>query len=155
MTESVKVERLTEPVDAVGESPVWRSAESALYWVDIVGRRIHRLDPATGKRDTWRTEEMVGCIAFNRRGGLVAGMESGVFALELQPGGSVAAKLLAAPKFATTKMRFNDGRCDRQGRFWAGTMHMDMAAKQAVGELYRYTTAKRSEERRVGKECRL
>jgi sugar lactone lactonase YvrE len=35
-------------------------------------------------------------------------------------------------------MRFNDGRCDRQGRFWAGTMVMDMAAARAEGRLYRY-----------------
>jgi len=133
-------ERLTDPVDAVGESPVWRAAESALYWVDIPARRIHRLKPASGRRDTWTAPEMVACIAFRGDGTLVAGLESGIFALTLEAGGHVAATRLAAPRFPTGSMRFNDGRCDRQGRFWAGTMHTDMAAAHALGGLYRYET---------------
>ena len=42
-------------------------------------------------------------------------------------------------KHASDNMRFNDGRCDRQGRFWAGTMFMDMAKASAVGSVYRYS----------------
>src|SRR5690348_2468377 len=55
--------------------------------------------------------------------------------------GTVQATRLAAVAHPMPNMRFNDGRCDRQGRFWAGTMHMDMAAGHAVGSLYRYTSA--------------
>ena len=68
-------------------------------------------------------------------------METGVFALELLEDGNVRAQKLAAPApdELTAGMRFNDGRTDRQGRFWAGTMWMDMAAAKAVGRLYRYT----------------
>jgi sugar lactone lactonase YvrE len=134
----VAVERLTEPVDAVGESPVWRAAERALYWTDITARRIHRLDPASGRRDSWPLPEMAGCFAFDARGGLIAGMQTGIYRLALEPGGGVIAEKLAAPEMPLPSMRFNDGRCDRQGRFWAGTMHMDMPAAHAVGALYRY-----------------
>ena len=132
------VERLTEPLDSVGESPVWRAAESSLYWVDIPARRIHRLHLASGRRDSWIAPEMVGCVAFARDGSLVAGLESGIFSIELAEGGRASAKALAKPAFPMDSMRFNDGRCDRQGRFWAGTMHMDMAAAHAVGALYRF-----------------
>ena len=132
------VERLTDPVDAVGESPVWRAAEGALYWTDITARRIHRLHLETGRRDSWSLPEMAGCFAFDRRGGLVAGMQTGLFSLALEAGGGVLAALLAAPAWPLESMRFNDGRCDRQGRFWAGTMHMDMPAAHAVGALFRY-----------------
>ena len=137
----VKIERLTDPVYSVGESPVWRAAESALYWVDIPGKRICRLQVETGVLDTWNTIDMAACIAFRHDGTLVAGMEDGVYSLRLLAEGKVEATQLAAPVLPMTNMRFNDGRCDRQGRFWAGTMHMDMAAAHAVGSLYRYTAS--------------
>ena len=133
-------ERLTEPVDTVGESPVWRAEESALYWVDIPARRVNRLHPGSGRRDSWVASEMVACIAFDRAGHLVAGMQSGIFALRLEEGGGIAATALARPALPAPAMRFNDGRCDRQGRFWAGTMHMDMAAANPVGAIYRYSS---------------
>jgi sugar lactone lactonase YvrE len=131
--------RVTDPVDAVGESPVWHPAEEALYWVDIPARRIHRLHLATGKRRSWETQEPVACIAFAADGSVIAGMETGIFMLELRADGLAAAERLAAPRFPMPGMRFNDGRCDRQGRFWAGTMHTDIPAAHAVGALYRYT----------------
>jgi sugar lactone lactonase YvrE len=131
-------ERVTDFDCTVGESPVWRAAENALYWVDIPKGLIHRLRMDGSPPECWKADEMVACIAFDRRGGLVAGMQTGIFALELAPGGAVFATLLAAPQFAMPDMRFNDGRCDRQGRFWAGTMHMDIPAGHEVGCLYRY-----------------
>lgn len=136
----VKVERLSDPIYAVGESPVWRGNEASLYWVDITGKRICRLNAETNVIDTWNTTAMIGCIAFNRNGALVAGMEDGIYSLQLASEGVVTATQLAEAKLPMQNMRFNDGRCDRQGRFWAGTMHMNMAAAHAVGALYRYTT---------------
>jgi len=132
------VERLTEPVHEVGESPTWRAGEGALYWVDIPARKIHRRHAETGKLDAWIAPQMVACIAFAPSGDLVAGLETGIFSLRLAPGGVATATQLAAPVFPLPGMRFNDGRCDRQGRFWAGTMHMDMGAGHAVGNLFRY-----------------
>lgn len=132
------IDRLTEPTCTVGESPVWRAAESALYWVDIPAKRIHRLHADSGRQDSWTADEMAACIAFDQDGSVIAGMETGVFSLELTAQGVASATLLAAPELPMSNMRFNDGRCDRQGRFWAGTMHMDMAAAHPVGALYRY-----------------
>ncbi|MBC8007358.1 MAG: SMP-30/gluconolactonase/LRE family protein [Prolixibacteraceae bacterium] len=136
----IKIEQVTNPSYVVGESPVWRAAEAALYWVDIPSKLVCRLQVETGIVDTWSTAAMVGCIAFNREGTLIAGMEDGIYSLSLSPG-MVNARQLAAPAFPTHNMRFNDGRCDRQGRFWAGTMHMDMAAAHPVGSLYRYAAS--------------
>ncbi len=137
----VKIERLTDPIYAVGESPLWRVSEAALYWVDIPAKRICRLKVDTGVVDTWSTNAMVACIAFNRDGTLVAGMEDGIYSLRLAAEGTVTATQLGAAELPMQNMRFNDGRCDRQGRFWAGTMHMDMPAAHAVGALYRFTTS--------------
>lgn len=131
----------------VGESPVWRAAEQALYWVDIPARKVVRLRVETGERSEWLLREQVACIAFDRHGTVLAGCETGLFALTLSEaaqGGSggqpLAASMrkLAAPAFAADGMRFNDGRCDRQGRFWSGTMVQDMAAANPAGALYRF-----------------
>jgi sugar lactone lactonase YvrE len=124
----------------VGESPVWSAPENAWYWTDIPARRVWRLDAASGATASWSTPEMVACLAARAGGGLVAGMETGIFGLVLQADGVARAERLAAPATSelTTGMRFNDGRCDRQGRFWAGTMFMDMGAARADGRLYRY-----------------
>lgn len=132
------IERLTAPVYSVGESPVWRAQEAALYWVDIPARRICRFHPDTGNLETWTTDQMAACIAFCSDGSLIAGMGEGIHSLRLEPG-TVSARQLGAPVLPMSNMRFNDGRCDRQGRFWAGTMHMDMPAAHPVGALYRYT----------------
>ncbi|MBL8518444.1 MAG: SMP-30/gluconolactonase/LRE family protein [Betaproteobacteria bacterium] len=136
MSDRISVDRITEPVDAVGESPIWREGEAALYWVDITASRIHRLELASARRDSWRTPEQIGCIAFDTFGDLIAGMETGMFQLALKADARVEAVCVAAPDFPFADMRFNDGRCDRQGRFWAGTMHKNMASAHAVGALY-------------------
>jgi sugar lactone lactonase YvrE len=81
--------------------------------------------------------EQVACFAFDRDGTVLAGMESGLFAVTLN-GAGARTRRLAAPDFAAQGMRFNDGRCDRQGRFWAGTMVQDMSLASTAGALYRF-----------------
>lgn len=123
-----------------GESPVWSTQEQALYWVDIPARQLHRINPATGDHKSWAGDEMLACIAprDGHPGQWIAGMESGLFAIAPRDDGSLAATRLANVAHEQPGMRFNDGRCDRQGRFWAGTMLMDMAAAREVGRVYRY-----------------
>jgi sugar lactone lactonase YvrE len=108
--------------NAVGESPVWRAEEQALYWVDIPARTLHRWSLASLALNTWHAPEMLGCIAASTAGRWIAGAESGVFELQPQADGHLGFTRLANVTHATVGMRFNDGRCDRQGRFLAGTM---------------------------------
>jgi sugar lactone lactonase YvrE len=139
--ELLSVERIEAAGQApceVGESPVWREQEQALYWVDIPARTIARLDVDTGKKTGWRLPEKVACITFDRHGTVLAGCETGLFAVTLSTACQASVRKLAAPFFPLPGMRFNDGRCDRQGRFWAGTMVQDMALVSAAGSLYRY-----------------
>jgi sugar lactone lactonase YvrE len=132
-----QAELLLDARNATGESPVWHVAEQALYWVDIPARTLHRWDAASGAFAQWSAPEMLGCIAMHPHGGWIAGMESGVFHLRAADG-SLRSERLATVLHASDRMRFNDGRCDRQGRFLAGTMHMDMAAALPYGRVYRY-----------------
>jgi sugar lactone lactonase YvrE len=135
--QTLAIERIGPQRSLVGESPVWHAHEQAWYWVDIPAKTIWRLDAASVLR-SWTCHEMAACIAPAANGGFIAGMESGLFHLHLRDDGAVDHHLLAAPASLGAGMRFNDGRCDRQGRFWSGTMFMDMAAGRAIGELYRY-----------------
>ena len=137
----MEIQRIPGVHCATGESPFWHAAQVAWYWVDIPARRIWRMDHASGALRNWLAPEMVACIAAGADGSLVAGMETGIFRLQLGEDGLAQASRLAAPPDAELGegMRFTDGRCDRRGRFWSGTMFMDMGAARAVGGLYSYS----------------
>jgi sugar lactone lactonase YvrE len=81
---------------------------------------------------------MLACIARHSRGGWVAGMESGFFHLHPHSDGSLDSERLASVAHSREDMRLNDGRCDRQGRFWAGSMVLNMGLRAPEGRLYRY-----------------
>ena len=131
-------ELILDARNATGESPVWSTTQQALYWVDIPAKRLHRWSPADGKEQSWQASQMLACIAQAGDGHWIAAMENGLFAITPHADGSLDSRLLASVTHAQPGMRFNDGRCDRQGRFWAGTMLMDMAAGAPVGAMYRY-----------------
>ena len=131
-------ELILDARNATGESPVWSTTQQALYWVDIPAKRLHRWSPADGKEQSWQASQMLACIAQAGDGHWIAAMENGLFAITPHVDGSLDSRLLASVTHAQPGMRFNDGRCDRQGRFWAGTMLMDMAAGAPVGAMYRY-----------------
>ncbi|MCV4285290.1 glucurono-1,5-lactonase [Pseudomonas capsici] len=125
--------------NATGESPVWSVREQALYWVDIPAGRLYRWNAVDNRTQSWKAPQMLACIAAHSSGGWIAGMESGLFHLQPGEGESLTSTLLASVEHEQPGMRFNDGRCDRQGRFWAGTMLLDMAAGVSAGALYRYS----------------
>lgn len=136
-------ELILDARNATGESPVWSVRDQALYWVDIPAGRLHRWSP-DGQSRSWQASQMLACIAAHQGGGWIAGMETGLFHLQPDDNDQLVATLLLEVRHAKDGMRFNDGRCDRQGRFWAGTMLMDMAAGAVVGAMYRYQSGQPS-----------
>jgi sugar lactone lactonase YvrE len=116
----------------LGESPVWDERAAALYAVDILAGAVLHLDPATGTiEQIARLDDLVGAIALRRDGGLVAATGTSVVLLDSELRRTVVAEIPGA-----AGLRFNDGKCDAQGRFWVGTMRLDEAMEQAA--LYRY-----------------
>lgn len=111
----LKAERVLDSGDELGECPIWDERIGALWWVDIHGRAIKRYD-GTNVR-ILPMPEPPGSIALRREGGMVVALESGVFLL-----GTEAPQLLVRPPEHEAGLRFNDGRCDRAGRFWVGTL---------------------------------
>ena len=132
----MECELVLDARNAVGESPVWLAAEQALYWVDIPERKLFRWEAATGNTRHWKTEQMCASIAPRQGGGWICAMETGWFHLAPKDDGTLRAELLAGFEQPLPGMRFNDGRCDRQGRFRAGTMLMDMGAGRDAGVLW-------------------
>ena len=124
----------TEP-DGLSESPFWHPQEQRLYWVDIPGRRLARVLvdglQAQGDVEYWPMTQEPGCIAPVQGGGLVMALRDGIY-LAREWGGPL--QRLAAAPYDTSKLRFNDGKCDAQGRFWAGSMYEPK--DQALGTLY-------------------
>jgi sugar lactone lactonase YvrE len=115
----------------LGEGP-WDPEDRLLYWVDIRGCSVHRFDPATGHDTRWPTPETVGCLVRRAAGGLVVALRSGFHSLDLDTG---AIQPIARPELDRPENRFNDGKPDRRGRFWAGSMHDPETAP--TGALYR------------------
>lgn len=134
----MQAELILDARNATGECPVWNAREQALYWVDIPARRLHRWSPQDGTTSSWEAPQMLACVASCGDGSWLAGMEDGLYRVRPQEDGTLATTLLIDVTHPRPTMRFNDGRCDRQGRFWAGTMFMDMGEASVVGSLYRY-----------------
>jgi sugar lactone lactonase YvrE len=118
----------------LGEGPVWDARSGRLAWVDILGRRIHVIDPGSGDTRSIETPLDVGAVAPRAAGGFVAAFQDGFWAVA-----DGAIRQVAAVPEAQPGLRFNDGKCDPAGRFWAGTMAYDEAA--GAGCLYRLDSA--------------
>ena len=113
--------------DLLGESPIWSVREQALWWVDIHRPAILRIPHPNGELTEWELTGNVGSIGLRRVGGVVAALRTG-FAL-IDPDGDV--QHLAQPIAGVADLRFNDGRVDRRGRFWAGTVQERRVPGQA------------------------
>jgi sugar lactone lactonase YvrE len=108
--------------DVLGESPVWDHRRGVLWWVDGIGQKIHRLNPSSGEKRTWPMQEEVGSIGLRAKGGLVVAMRSGFYFFDPETGKLAE---IARPDADRPKNRFNDGKVDRTGRFWSGTVQAD------------------------------
>lgn len=123
--------KLVADVHAVlGEGPVWVARRQALFWVDIKGRKIFRL--SGGGLTEWDTPFRIGVLHPRESGGFIAGTEHGIAHVELESG---RFELLFDPEEDRPSNRFNDGKIDRHGRFFAGTM--DDGEQAASGAFYR------------------
>ncbi|MPZ80791.1 MAG: SMP-30/gluconolactonase/LRE family protein [Actinophytocola sp.] len=115
----------------LGEGPLWDRRAAVLRWVDIKRGEVHRFDPATGEDTSFEAGEQVGTVAVRRSGGLVLATETGI--VTCAEDGSDRERL---HEVATNPPggRFNDGKADPWGRFWAGTM---VEGTDGAGAFYR------------------
>ena len=124
-----EVEHFLVVGNKLGEGPLWHAGERALYWVDIEGHCFHRYFLETGSRETFQIDQPIGCLAFRASGGLVLALQEGLGFWDFE---SQTFQLVKNPEEDRQNARFNDGRVDRKGSFWVGTLGED-----AESSLYR------------------
>ena len=122
----------------IGESPTWSAPEHSLYWVDIKKPALYRYTPATGAVATWPLSSDVGAFALCGEDAAVVALRQGLYRLDLATGGLT---LLAPPPFDPGLFRFNEGICDRTGRFWVGVMFdpIEPESARGLGYLHSFT----------------
>jgi sugar lactone lactonase YvrE len=115
------IECIVETRDLLGEGVVWCPRSQRLWWVDVLRAALHELSWPAGVHRTHQLPfRRLGSIALRARGGLLIATEQGVFGWDAERG---VGDQLMTPRWDSQTHRLNDGRCDRAGRFWVGSMH--------------------------------
>jgi L-arabinonolactonase len=127
----MKITRLDVPQCSVGEGPVWDVKTQRLYWIDILEKKVHCLDPSTGSTQLWSVPNIIGSMAIRKDGGAIVALANGVHTLDLDSG---ECHMLATSADLNDKVQLADGKVDRRGRFIVGSS--DRGMKEARGKLY-------------------
>lgn len=115
-----EIETVADVGNTLGEGVIWNPREQAIYWADSKGKpRIQRCDSKTGAIDEWAMPDLLGSFVFRETGGAVAGLKSGFHFVDLETG---ATELIHDPEPDLADNRLNDGKCDRRGRYWCGSL---------------------------------
>ncbi len=117
----------------LGEGPVWDHKTQKLYWVDIEGYAVHVLDTKSSDHGVIDVGTYVGSLCVRRSGGLILALKDRFVAFDPETGEMTP---LADAETRLPGNRFNDGKCDPAGRFWAGTLMLDEDHGEGQGNLY-------------------
>ncbi len=117
----------------LGEGPVWDHRDQRLIWVDIEGFAVHIYEPAAREHGVIDVGQYVGSLAVRKSGDLLLALKSGFASLDLETGEITP---IADAESHLPGNRFNDGKCDPAGRFWAGTLALDEENGAGKGNLY-------------------
>ena len=126
------IRRMVPSSNQLGEGSVWDADEQSLYWVDILGKKLQRFHAPSGAVRVWDLPERLASFALRGDGDLVCAFASGFAFFDLETG---RIDWIARPEADVPGNRLNDGKCDPQGRFWAGSMNEADGAH--TGALYR------------------
>jgi sugar lactone lactonase YvrE len=128
----MKAELFIQSNDQLGEGPVWDHRIDELLWVDIEGGKLHVLNWMTKERKTYDFSSRIGCVVpFEKSSDYLVALQKGLARFNRHNNSLV---YLANPEADLPNNRFNDGKCDPEGRFWVGSMDVNATAKK--GALY-------------------
>lgn len=127
----MNISKINTPLCMVGEGPVWDVAEQALYFIDILGKKVLRFHPASGETRTWDVPNIIGSMAIRAGGGAIVALANGVHTLDFETG---TCTMLASSPDLNDQVQLADGKVDRRGRFIVGSS--DRGMKEARGKLY-------------------
>ena len=115
-----EIENFYKSENELGEGPIWVEEHNSIYWVDIKKFQIYKIDISTKKLKSWKFNESISCLAHIKNNEFVAGTKSGFQFVDLDTNKLI--KIFNPEKNIITN-RFNDGKCDQKGNFYAGTMN--------------------------------
>lgn len=125
-----EAELFYESTDIVGEGPVWDSKTFSLFWIDILGKKLHRLNCKTNEKDVYDLPEYIGCFAIGEDDFLYLMLEKGLYKFNTT---NEEFTFIGKPDDHLSTHRFNDGKCDPKGRFFVASMSNDL--NEGGGEL--------------------
>ncbi|UWR24464.1 SMP-30/gluconolactonase/LRE family protein [Sulfitobacter sp. S190] len=111
----------------LGEGPLWHPERGALFWFDILNRRLY------GEGRVHQFDEYVSAAGWVDTDTLLVASQTQLFTFNLETGEDTFVAPLEADNLVT---RSNDGRADPAGGFWIGTMGIN--AERKAGSIYRY-----------------
>jgi len=115
----------------LGEGPVWDAESNSILWLDILNGQIHEFSSYSNAFRSLDVRQMIGCIGITSDGNLIAGLKNGIGLINRT---TAQVEMIAQPEQHMPGNRFNDGKCDPAGRFWAGTMAI--SEEPGAGNLY-------------------
>ena len=126
------VQCVTQTRSLLGEGPIWSPRDGNLYWVDILTPSVHCYDVVKGQDNESKIGSMVSIAIPKATGGLLVATPGGLMTLDLE---QKTLQPFCHPESERPGNRYNDGKCDRMGRLWIGSMDMGAAAHR--GNLFR------------------
>ncbi len=115
----------------LGEGPVWDAKQEIIYWIDILNGHLHSYQPKNKIQKTIALDQLIGSYALSSNGKIIAALKDGIYWVDKQTGQK---ELIIQPETQLPNNRFNDGKCDPAGRFWAGTM--SLTEDKEAGSVY-------------------
>ncbi len=127
-----KVELVIDSKSELGEGAIWNYKTRELIWVNINGKILNFYNPTINNNKEMFTGQMIGTVVPSESGNMLVALKNGIYILDPETG---AKNFIIDPEKDIPDNRFNDGKCDPAGRFWAGTM--SMIGQKEAGALYR------------------
>lgn len=127
-----EAELVLDTKSKLGEGAIWNYRTGELMWVDIKGKILNFYNPITENNKEMFTGQLVGSVVPGESGNALIALQNGIYSFDVTSGSK---KFIADPEEHLPDNRFNDGKCDPAGRFWAGTM--SMVGSSNAGTLYR------------------
>ena len=126
------VELVLDTKSELGEGAIWNHKTGELIWVNIEGEILNFYNPVLRNNKEMFTGQKIGTVVPAESGQVMVALENGFYSLDPATG---TKKFIADPESDLPGNRFNDGKCDPEGRFWAGTMSKN--GEKKAGALYR------------------
>jgi len=127
-----KVELVIDSKSDLGEGAIWNYKTGELMWINITGKILNIYNPKTGNNKEMFTGQMIGTVVPCESDLVLVALKNGIYSLDPFTGSK---KFIVDPEGDLPNNRFNDGKCDPAGRFWAGTM--SIVDEKGAGTLYR------------------